>query len=366
MPHRFFAGCEAGLIAGGHGGWRNVARRLGVAVAFTAASASASAVDVRCPELAATERGELQARARLLLSSAGFEAAHVTVECNEAGAWLIWTDGGRSAIDVHSGIVEGALDAIESRVSAARRSGAAGSDAAPVAPPPTLPAGSSASSAEPVPAAAEPASTSAADADGAAGTKASELPGANQVPISRGLLEGGVGIGTTTERWSGASPLGVGLRLDVGVGFGDQFALVIGQSVRIALPVPPAGQITVYDLQLGIAVGAPYRARTGLGLVLLGGAERLSVSNSNFGSAGFWLWAVAGSLGARASLQAGAIDLWLGADIVVRTEPLEVKKPSVAGVPGVSGALSIGCFFPAFSRDSASQPSASLRQLVRE
>src|SRR5205085_2920660 len=47
----------------------------------------ASSVDVRCPDLAVTEVGELQARARLLLSSAGYETAKVGVECDASGTW---------------------------------------------------------------------------------------------------------------------------------------------------------------------------------------------------------------------------------------------------------------------------------------
>jgi hypothetical protein len=166
---------------------------------------------------------------------------------------------------------------------------------------------------------------------------------------SRGAIEGGVAVGTTTELWSG--PVGVGLRVDVGVGIGDRFAVVLGQAARMGVPTT-GGTITAYDLQAGLAFGAPYRSRTGIGLLLLGGAERLAVADSGFGSSGFWVWAATGSLGVRGSVQAGAVDLWMGVDVLVRSQSLDVPGSDVGGVPAVSGSLSLGCFFPAFTHDT--------------
>jgi hypothetical protein len=57
----------------------------------------------------------------------------------------------------------------------------------------------------------------------------------------------------------------------------------------------------------------------------------------------------------RASVQTGTIDMWLGLDLLARTKDLEARGPSGAGVPSVSGALSLGCFFPAFSQDTSTQ-----------
>jgi hypothetical protein len=140
--------------------------------------------------------------------------------------------------------------------------------------------------------------------------------------------------------------------VDVGVGVGDQFAVVIGQAARIAVPLPPSGEITVYDLQAGLAFGAPYRARTGLGLLFLGGAERLAVADSGFGSSGFWVWAVTTSLGVRASAQTGPVDLWVGIDLLARSQSLDIRGTDAGGVPSISASLTLGCFFPAFTRDT--------------
>jgi len=315
---------------------------------------------VRCPDLPVTETGELQARARLLLSSAGFDSARVGIECDASGTWLVWTDGSRTTIDVHSGVVEGALDAIESRVSSARSERAAGKNASSSVP-------------EPVPPgleAPDPTAIAEGSREGAASVQEGDAGKAgaakNSVAVAgpRAPLEGGVSVATSAEFWS--ATLGVGLRVDVGVGIGDHLAVVLGQAARLGVPAPHDGEITVYDLQAGFAVGAPFRSRSGLGLVLLGGAERLAVSNSGFGSNGFWTWAATAMLGARASVQAGAVDLWVGADVALRSQSLDVKSGNAPGggaaegVPGVSGSLSLGCFFPAFTHEATARTGPSL------
>jgi hypothetical protein len=324
------------------------AAAVSVALLLVAPSVRASSVDVRCPDLPVTETGELQARARLLLSSAGYESARVGVECDASGTWLVWTDGSRITIDVHSGVVEGALDAIESRVSSARDERArAGKEALPPSPEPTPPAGESPDSS----------GLGQGSREGAAGNKEDDVAKPERdnktaaVVGARAPLEGGISVGTTTEFWG--STLGIGLRVDVGVGVGDQLAVVIGQGGRLALPKPRDGEITAYDLQAGFAIGAPFRSRTGLGLVLLGGAERLGVSDWGFQSTGYWVWAITGTLGGRASVQVGSVDLWLGADVALRSKTLELKGGADEAVPSLSGSLSLGCLFPAFTHETS-------------
>ena len=56
-----------------------------------------------------------QARARLLLLGARMESAQIAVVCDASAAWLVWVDGGKTRVEEGSGIVEGALDAIETR-----------------------------------------------------------------------------------------------------------------------------------------------------------------------------------------------------------------------------------------------------------
>src|SRR4051812_4339888 len=63
------------------------------AVCFSAVSAWGATVDIRCPRLTDSAKGELEARARLFLTSADMEGAAIAVECDATTAALVWTDG---------------------------------------------------------------------------------------------------------------------------------------------------------------------------------------------------------------------------------------------------------------------------------
>src|SRR5437879_2940915 len=76
-----------------------------VAAFLVAQPARGSSVDVRCGRLTSQGRGELQARARLLLLGAGMDAARVTVECDATASWLVWVDGSKTTLDETSGLV---------------------------------------------------------------------------------------------------------------------------------------------------------------------------------------------------------------------------------------------------------------------
>src|SRR5258706_16200301 len=67
-----------------------------VAAFLIAQPARGSSVDVRCGRLTSQARGELQARARLLLLGAGMDAARVTVECDTSASWLVWGGGSKT------------------------------------------------------------------------------------------------------------------------------------------------------------------------------------------------------------------------------------------------------------------------------
>jgi hypothetical protein len=301
---------------------------LALAVVLGAAPARASAVEVRCPRVVGTARGELQARARLLLSSAGLETATVVVECDARSARLVWIDGGVSPIDEQAGLVEGALDAIEDRIGHA----AAARGSSPPA---------RATSSEPFSPAADPFRDSAPSPRSEADE---ERPG----PSREVVLEGGVGLSAVTEMWTAHRGLGVGPRLDIGVRFGNWFTLVIAEGARFSVNTPQA-DIMAFDLQWGIGFGAPYHKRTGLGLVLLGGAERLAAASSQ-GSP--WVWGATASLGVRGCADVGGHSLVLGLDGVARSATIYSGDHSVGEVSTVSGMVSIGWFMPALTRSS--------------
>jgi hypothetical protein len=104
-----------------------------------------------------------------------------------------------------------------------------------------------------------------------------------------------------------------------------------------------------FDLQAGLAYGAPYQIRTGFGVMMLFGAERIAASRDINGYQGLWTWAATASLGGRASLATGPLDAWIGVDGMLRSETIETGAPSPASVPMLSAILSIGCFLPAFA-----------------
>jgi hypothetical protein len=303
-----------------------------------AAPAHASTVDIHCGRLGPEARAELQARARLLLLGAGMDAARVGVDCLPTASYLVWVDGTLATIDESSGLVEGALDAIENRIARAKPVGApkvtASSRDAPTPPAAELPDGE-------------------AKSPFGSGTRAADEPERPSPKSSseRGL-EGGIGFASALEVWSGSMLLGP--RLDVGVATGRGFAFVIGEGARFGFGSPDLGQVMVFDLQAGAAFGAPYQARSAFGAVLLLGAERLAVSAGRFAEAGVWTWSATASLGLRGSLDLGPLDVWLGVEGLVRSTTIQTDGPAGVSIPALSGLFSLGGFLPAFTRTPSS------------
>jgi hypothetical protein len=297
-------------------------------VSVSTVAAWGATIEIRCPRLTDSAKGELEARARLFLTSADMEGATIAVECDATTASLVWTDGSKTTIDPRTNLVEGTLDAIEDRIAKTKRGGGA------------TEAGAGASATE-----------------GATSTKGNAAPDVppedeKKPPTAyerSGIdLEGGVGLALLTEFWSGAYAAGVGPRLDVGVGIGRKLSIVISEGARFAVG-DGSGQMMTFDLQAGIAWGAPYQLRTGLGVMLLLGAERIAASRDASGYGGIWTWAATASLGLRGSLETGPLDTWIGVDGMLRSETIQTGEPKASGVPTLSAILSIGCFLPAFA-----------------
>ena len=97
--------------------------------------------------------------------------------------------------------------------------------------------------------------------------------------------------------------------VDVGVGVGRKLSIVISEGARFAVG-SGSGQMMTFDLQAGLAYGAPYQTRTGFGVMMLFGAERLAASRDISGTQGVWTWAATASLGARILFIPGAMALW--------------------------------------------------------
>lgn len=175
-------------------------------------------------------------------------------------------------------------------------------------------------------------------------------------PSRRGVrrerpLAGGLTLGVASEVWS-PSTLGTGPQFEVGVALGRRLALVFGESARFSFDPSAALQMMAFDLQTGLALGAPFQIRTGFGVVLLVGAERLSSSTT---IEAIMTWSAIGSLGVRASVEVGPLDLWMGADAMARTSTIEIGGSDPVRVPSFTGLLSAGCFLPAFAMGPTSR-----------
>jgi hypothetical protein len=306
----------------------------------SSAPAWAATVDIQCPRLVDPARGELEARARLFLTSADMESATIGLECDANNAWLVWTDGTKTLIDPRTNLVEGTLDAIEDRIARAKRaSSRAGGPGA----------GAAGASGGEGPAGAEDASPTKPPTSADTPPEEASLR-APPAPLERsGIdLEGGVGLALLSEFWTGAYSAGVGPRLDVGVGVGRKLAIVISEGARFAVGSGSSGQMMAFDLQAGLSYGAPYQIRSGFGAVFFVGAERLAAG-------ALWVWSATASLGARASIATGPLDAWFGIDGMLRSDTIETGQPRAAAVPHLSAILSIGCFLPAFAGGVSSE-----------
>ncbi len=281
-----------------------------IGVVLVAAPVGAASIDIRCPTLAESSKSELEARAQLLLSSAKMASASVGIECDASKMWVIWVDGRRLQIDTSSGVVEGSLDAIEDLILMSRHPHDHTSDATGRAPP--------------GPSSAVPPS-----------------PDTAKLPLRGAPLQGGVVVSTLAEWWDGS--VGVGPRFEVGVRLGGQLAFVLAEGARFG--VGSTSQSLALDLQGGIAYGSPYARRSGVGLVFLGGAERVASTKA---VGGWFAWRATASLGLRAGGAVGSVDLWVGPEVIVRSGPSETLDATDSHIPQLSGMLSVGCLFPAF------------------
>ena len=252
----------------------------------------------------------------------------VTVECEPSGVWVTWRDGWRGNVDQTPGFLQGTLATIEQRLAAERT------------------------------AAQEPTSlrSDAASGNGVSGNGASgDLPSLADDDTPRLVAkardrtsEGGLGTSMLTQVWSGTDGVGIGPRLDVSIGPPGPLAFLLSESATFSMRSSDS-QVTMFDFQGGVGLGAPFKTGSGVGAVFLFGAERMSVANSRFGEGGLWQWTATATVGGRASMRAAqGIRLWLGADLLLRTNTLESGGTEPASIPATSFLFSVGAFFPAF------------------
>ncbi len=255
--------------------------------AFLAPSVvGAQTVEIWCPRISADDAMELVARAKLALRALPPPPRAVVVGCDDAAAALIW-DGPpleRRTIDESSGLVEGALEAIETRAREGRRT-------------------------EPKP---DPRPS-----------RAETPPDFAKPRLAVREIEeeiGGVGLRFVLEPSPEDTAL-VGPHFDVGVGLGrSSFVVALNEGARFALADT---SIQVITLSGGIAWGAPYVPKHWFGAALLGGAEW--VFSSDRTSRGGPTSAIL-MPGVRAAVNTHATAFWFGVDALLRS-----RDPSLGG-----------------------------------
>jgi hypothetical protein len=332
---------------------------IAVSVCLAASTASAAAVDLSCPGMPPDVAADLENRVSARLADAGVTRGPIRLECTTSGVWITWFDGSRAMVDQGSGIVAGTLALIDGRIAQDREAAQrAGSPVpAPLPPPPEVapPAPGPGPTPSPSAPAMPPLGT-----EGPADEHEIPPPG-EEDGLTEGILpgttpgrhrgpEGGLGLAWMTEIWTETGSMGTGPRLDVSVGPPGPFAILIGEGAIFG--VGEQAQMLMLDFQAGLAVGAPFKSRQGLGAVLLFGAERMAATGASSDVTGASKWTGIFDLGARASLAFNDTNVWLGADGILRTSDFETGNPNPVHVTSASFMLSLGCFLPAMGHAS--------------
>jgi hypothetical protein len=289
--------------------------------------AHAGSVEVRCRDMPPAARDELASRIVATMVGAGAQFSTIGIECDSYGVWMVWFDGTRALIDQREGLVPGAVLLVQSRLSFDRGYAARAGVAEPIPDTPPRPDLE-------LPPGDAPTPPDAAKSDRKKGT------------------EGGIGLGMTTAFW-GSSATGVGPRLDVSVGPPGPVAFLLAEGALFGTGSASSSQITVFDFQAGAAFGAPYKERSGFGGVALVGAERIAAANVRNDSAGLWEWNVTLDIGMRGGFKVAGVNVWAGADLLIRSSGFEVGGSTPVSIPTTSLMLSAGGFLPAFSRASS-------------
>jgi hypothetical protein len=310
-----------------------VGPRIGLQVLLfllgTASSAGAAEVNFRCDRLSPAQIEELAARMRILLRAVDPDKAPrtVTLVCDAAGNRLEWQGppDEKLPVDDQPGLVEGALDALESRLTQTKsqeKSEAASPPSKPAAGPPPTPAS---------PLELPP---------GLGGSEGPRDRAQRAPPKRRPAAVGGLDLGMTFE--SLPEPLGAALgpRLHVGVGTGA-LAVVLGETLRLDTEAP--FNALLFDVQAGVSLGAPYAPDYRVGAALLVGWEWLSAFGEGEGPNSLQTDSSPTlSLGVRGSLRSGVYSPWLGIDGIYRIDPPSLGAPFAAHTQPLSVMVSIG------------------------
>lgn len=299
-------------------GWSKGCRAFGLTSVLVTSSPAPGqtgpAISVQCPALGPDQSDELAARARLLISSSPSSARpnEVALRCSADRAELYLDGTSAGPIDRRHGLVEGALDTLESALEpSARPSGPGAEPAAPRTP--ELP-------------------RSRRDPPGAADVQ----PGPAKEHRRKRLAAGGIGPGVAFEPLPAPLDADIGPRLDLAIGVG-QLALFASESLRFALGSGTDAE--VFDAQVGIAWGAPFEPSASLGVLGLVGLQWLALADGRQ-----TLRTPTVAAGLRTALGAGPAAVWVGLDGVIRTRPQRSESPTPIAMDSASLVVSVGGF----------------------
>jgi hypothetical protein len=312
----------SGSPKGRRAGW--VAASL-LAVSSPARAQSATEILIDCPELRPAQADEFRARARLVINSsqAGRQPRRVQLHCTFEGIGLSLDQAAAAPVDKRLGIVEGALDALET----ALERGPAGADTARKSAQVDAPRGRP----TPLPARTRR-GTRSERPDGSAERR-------RRARAVRPWAIGGLGLGLTFEPLPAPLDFGIGPRLDVALGAG-RVALVATEALRLA--VGPEPDAKLLDAQAGLGYGAPFASGEHWGAAVLVGLQWLVLPGRDQTLRTHTL-----GLDLRSGTELGPTNVWLGLDGVLRTSPERSEDGRRIALGSTSVVLCVGGFFVA-------------------
>lgn len=285
-----------------------------------------------CSRANDSERSELEARARLLVlnAEAAQRPALLRVVCTaEQSRWELEARPNRIPIDETDGLVDGALEALEVRLSE---------------PQPTTEGNRSAP---------EPPAREGAERNDAQN-------------FAHEQVDGGFGLGASAQLFEPLDAWALGPRLDFGLVWGPVALTMYESTLFASTTASPAGESTAgestaaqYDLVLfnvgaGVSVGAPFDGEFPLGVRATVEAQWLAALEASDSPRVPTAFAPAVSMGFFGAQTFDHLAVWLGFDAAYRLGALQLAEPIARSLPSAYVGLSLGVVVLATSTKPAS------------
>jgi hypothetical protein len=289
-------------------------------------TSSAWGLDWECPRLSGAERSELEARVELWRVNAKEQPGQLVLVCTAATAHWRGSERGWEHVAVveTSGLVEGALDALDAR---------AQKDDETTAPTePALPGLT-----RTTPNATELTSDSPFQAE----------PEYESTAPKRGMVGGGVGLAVAVEPWPAFETWPLGPRLDLAITSGSYAFSVSEMMLLSSTTTRTDGVVREYDLllfQLAAAAGwgAPFVNDAPFGAQVWAGGAWLAAGGDPINPRVATRFVPGSGAGVRAAASLWGFAFWSGLDLGYRFGERKLAPPIDRGVPPLSVTLSLG------------------------